>query len=63
MALDAVNAKDQKKELKVGSKVKGNWHNQGLFYAGTVTEIKDGQYYILYDDGDKEWTTIDKLQY
>ena len=59
--LDVLNQKPAT-EITVGTRVKGNWHNQGILYLGKVIEINGDQYHIEYDDGDKEWTTIDKLQ-
>lgn len=58
--LDVLN-ENPSKTIEVGSRVKGNWHNEGLFYPGTVTQIQGDQYYVEYDDGDTEWTTLDKL--
>ncbi len=40
----------------VGSKVMGQWRG-GSYYSGTITEIKDGQYLIVWDDGSApQWT-------
>jgi hypothetical protein len=49
-------------KFPLGTSVKANWKNQGIFYPGKIGEIKDDQYYILYDDGGKEWTTADKIK-
>jgi hypothetical protein len=40
----------------VGSKVMGQWRG-GSYYSGTITEVKDGQYLIVWDDGSApQWT-------
>ena len=40
----------------VGSKVMGQWRG-GSYYSGTITEAKDGQYLIVWDDGSApQWT-------
>lgn len=54
--LDAMNEKAPT-EIVVGTRVKGNFKNQGIFYPGKIIEINGDQYHIEYDDGDKEWTT------
>jgi hypothetical protein len=59
--LDLMNEKPAA-QITVGTRVKGNWKNQGNFFPGKVKEIKGNEYFIEYDDGDTEWTTIDKLQ-
>ena len=41
---------------KVGSKVMGQWRG-GSYYSGTITEVNDGQYLIVWDDGSApQWT-------
>jgi hypothetical protein len=40
----------------VGSKVMGQWRG-GSYYSGTITEVKDAQYLIVWDDGSApQWT-------
>lgn len=40
----------------VGSKVMGQWRG-GSYYSGTISEVKDGQYLIIWDDGSApQWT-------
>lgn len=40
----------------VGSKVMGQWRG-GSYYSGTISEVKDGQYLIVWDDGSApQWT-------
>lgn len=40
----------------VGSKVMGQWRG-GSYYSGTITEVRDGQYLIVWDDGSApQWT-------
>lgn len=40
----------------VGSKVMGQWRG-GSYYSGTITQVQDGQYLIVWDDGSApQWT-------
>ena len=49
-------------DLKVGDRVLANWKNQGQYYPGRITR-RDGQTIdVLYDDGDRETTTIDAVR-
>jgi hypothetical protein len=48
--------------FKVGDDVKVNWKEGGTFYPGTISEIKDGLYFIKYDDGDTEWAKVEQLK-
>jgi len=41
---------------KVGSKVMGQWRG-GSYYSGTISQVQDGQYLIVWDDGSApQWT-------
>lgn len=44
--------------VKVGTRVQGNWQNDGAFYNGRVTKRSGDAIHIVYDDGDVEDTTI-----
>ena len=48
--------------LAVGTEVIAFWPDQVRYYPGYVEEIKDGKYFILYDDGDKGWARPDQLR-
>lgn len=40
----------------VGSKVMGQWRG-GSYYSGTISQVQDGQYLIVWDDGSApQWT-------
>jgi hypothetical protein len=46
----------------VGSKVIAQWRG-GTYYSGTITEEKDGQYLIVWDDGSApQWTPPSQIQ-
>ncbi|MDX2128912.1 MAG: tudor domain-containing protein [Chloroherpetonaceae bacterium] len=45
--------------VDIGTRVNARWQNGKVYYWGKIAKINnDGQIYIEYDDGDKEWTTI-----
>jgi len=45
--------------VDIGTRVNARWKNGKIYYWGKIGKINnDGQIYIEYDDGDKEWTTI-----
>jgi hypothetical protein len=43
-------------EIPVGLRVAGRWKMGGQFYPATVTKVEGDRIYLIYDDGDKEWT-------
>lgn len=45
-------------DLTVGSRIFGNWERRGLYYPGKITARRGNEITILYDDGDRETTTI-----
>lgn len=49
-------------EFKVGEKILGNWQGKGTWYPGTIKEIGEHYYLILYDDGDQEWVVFDSIK-
>ncbi len=40
---------------KVGAPCLAKWSGDGYWYPGRVSRVKDGLYFIRYDDGDSEW--------
>lgn len=45
----------------VGSKVMGQWRG-GSYYSGTITEVKEDQYLIVWDDGSApQWTPASQI--
>jgi hypothetical protein len=44
--------------LTAGSRVFGNWQRRGIYYPGKITDRRGDAITILYDDGDRETTTI-----
>jgi len=49
-------------EFKAGEKIMGNWQGKGTWYPGTIKEIGEHYYLILYDDGDQEWVVFDSIK-
>lgn len=41
---------------KVGDRALVQWSGDGDWYPASVTGVSDSQYYVIFDDGDEEWT-------
>jgi hypothetical protein len=48
--------------LQVGDRVEGNWKGLGRYYPGQITQKKSDNIHVQYDDGDQEWTTLDRVR-
>jgi len=44
--------------LQVGSRVECRWKGGQRHYPGEIRQKEGDRIYIVYDDGDREWTTI-----
>lgn len=53
----ALNAYD------IGDRVLVNWSGDDYWYPGTVAGESDGEYYIIFDDFDREWVSIQQISY
>jgi len=42
--------------LNAGDRVMCRWKGKHAFYPGKVAKIRDGSYFIKFDDGDEEWS-------
>lgn len=42
-------------DFEVGDLVEGKW-SDGEFYPGKISKIDGSRYYVIYDDGDEDWT-------
>ena len=49
-------------DIKVGSRVFGNWKNGGHYYPGRITRRNGVNIHISYDDGDQEDTTVSAVR-
>lgn len=48
----------QARKWKVGDRALVNWSQDEFWYPATITRVGRGsRYYIVFDDGDEEWTT------
>lgn len=45
----------------IDDRVLANWTHDEYWYPATVREVDDERVYIYFDDGDKEWTTAERL--
>jgi len=50
-----------KATVAVGTKVKAPWSRTGTMYAGKVTELYGKLAHVDFDDGDKGWADVTKL--
>jgi len=44
--------------IEVGARVYAKWQAGEEYYPGKVTEKNGEDIYVVYDDGDEEWTMI-----
>jgi hypothetical protein len=51
----------QKRQWKVGDRALVHWSQDEFWYPATVTKVERGRYYIVFDDGDEEWTTRSRI--
>lgn len=52
----------QARRWKVGDRALVNWTQDEFWYPATITRVaRGGRYYIVFDDGDEEWTTRPRL--
>ena len=49
-------------DIEVGDRVHARWAGEDEFFSAHVTELKDNKYALKYDDGSKEWTTLDLIR-
>ncbi len=47
--------------FQIGDRVEARWMGGATWYPGTIQDIRDGKYFILYEDGGEEWTTVDLM--
>ena len=52
---------DAVKNRRKGDHVLVNWSHDSYWYPATIKKIDGSRYYILFDDGDKEWTTAERI--
>lgn len=48
-------------QFNIGDKIQARWKGGPAWYSGTIQDIQNGKYFIKYDDGDEEWTTVDLI--
>ncbi|MEM7102733.1 MAG: hypothetical protein AAF502_06310 [Bacteroidota bacterium] len=60
--IEALKTENDTPELDIGDKVRARWLKSSTWYNGKIGDYKDGQYFIKYDDGDEEWTTIEYIE-
>jgi len=47
--------------FQVGTTIEALFED-GVWYRGVVQEVKNNQYYVMYDDGDEQWEFHDKIR-
>lgn len=45
--------------FNIGDRVQVRWRGGAAWYNGRIDEISGNQYFIKFDDGDEEWTTVE----
>jgi hypothetical protein len=50
------------KEYVVGEKIKSRKNGKGEFYPGTIRQVGENYYLVLFDDGTQEWVVYDSLK-
>lgn len=48
-------------QWKIADRVLANWTHDVYWYPATIQSIEGERIYVHFDDGDKEWTTSDRL--
>ena len=51
----------QTRKWKVGDRALVNWSQDEFWYPATITGVSRSRYYIVFDDGDEEWTTRSRI--
>jgi hypothetical protein len=51
----------QARKWKVGDRALAHWSQDEFWYPATITRVSRSRYYIVFDDGDEEWTTRSRL--
>lgn len=46
----------------VGDHVLVNWTGDDYWYPGTIVAMEGGQYFVVYDDGDREWVDAVRIR-
>jgi hypothetical protein len=46
---------------KVGDRALVHWSQDEYWYPATITGVSRSRYYIVFDDGDEEWTTRSRI--
>lgn len=52
----------QTRKWRVGDRALVNWSQDEFWYPATITRISRSRYYVVFDDGDEEWTTRSRIQ-
>jgi len=61
-ALLAVGTVAAQSNWRVGDHALINWTGDGYWYPGTIVAIEGSEYYVVYDDGDREWVGSDRIR-
>ncbi|HEX8735006.1 MAG TPA: tudor domain-containing protein [Pyrinomonadaceae bacterium] len=51
----------QTRKWKVGDRALVHWSQDEFWYPATITGVSRSRYYIVFDDGDEEWTTRSRI--
>ena len=45
----------------IGDRVLVDWSGDSYWYPATIVDLADGEYFVVFDDGDREWVYEDTI--
>lgn len=51
----------QNRGWRVSDRVLVHWSQDEYWYPATITKVSGARYYVVFDDGDEEWTTATRI--
>ena len=45
----------------IGDRVFVDWSGDSYWYPATIVDMADGEYFVVFDDGDREWVYEDAI--
>jgi uncharacterized protein (DUF427 family) len=49
-------------DWEVGDHVMVNWTGDDFWYPGTVVAVENGEYFVVFDDFDREWVPAGRIR-
>lgn len=51
------------RELKIGSRVKAKWNDNGKWYVGSIQAESEMEFYVDFEDGDIAWVSRSHVEW